>query len=581
MSRRQLTAVIVATAALLFSLVAPAVAADADPDPLAILSGRGLPESVGLGVDTITVNICGSTDASHNTETFTMTEIVDWANAEVAPHFALISGGRYTAVFTAGQEFQVAPFNDLIDDRACMDGSLDRTSTSNAMVMTRSAAGGGFGGPGRIAFRGSDIEDVSVGDLSVPARDSRRGFLIRGGSYLLPAITAHELGHTLHWPHSGSTLNNTPTDYDNQMDLMSGGGWNPGTEWNNGCSVGPGVTSGACEIVHTPAINRYAAGWIDAARIEMVMRPGVSLDLQGPEVLSGTAMALVPTADPNRYLTIDARPATGYDSVLAYAGVTVHEVDLGFDCSSPIPCFGADRRQQPAVPAIDTNAHVVPLGGSLTVAGVTISVTEATSGGYRVDFSGVPEGCALGLSPFTDLPSSSFAYDSVGCIRLLGITTGTSPTNYSPDQDVTREQMAAFIGRLWRALGQTCASPATPFTDVASSSFAFGDVACIFDLGVTTGVTATAYGPDGSVTREQMAAFLGRLWRALGNECSSEPAPFTDVAASSFAFADVACIFHLDITTGTSATTYDPSANVSREQMAAFIERFWRAAISA
>src|SRR5262245_27036544 len=48
--------------------------------------------------------------------------------------------------------------------------------------------------------------------------------------------------------------------------------------------------------------------------------------------------------------------------------------------------------------------------------------------------------------------------------------------------------------------------------------------------------------------------------------------PFTDVVA------DVFCpfvleIFYLGITTGTSPTTYDPTANVSRLQMAAFLSR--------
>src|SRR5215467_4631848 len=48
--------------------------------------------------------------------------------------------------------------------------------------------------------------------------------------------------------------------------------------------------------------------------------------------------------------------------------------------------------------------------------------------------------------------------------------------------------------------------------------------------------------------------------------------PFTDVAA------DVFCpfvleIFYLGITTGTTATTYDPASNVTRLQMAAFLSR--------
>ena len=48
--------------------------------------------------------------------------------------------------------------------------------------------------------------------------------------------------------------------------------------------------------------------------------------------------------------------------------------------------------------------------------------------------------------------------------------------------------------------------------------------------------------------------------------------PFTDVAADAFC-PFVLEIFYLGITTGTTATTYDPAANVSRLQMAAFLSR--------
>ena len=75
-----------------------------------------------------------------------------------------------------------------------------------------------------------------------------------------------------------------------------------------------------------------------------------------------------------------------------------------------------------------------------------------------------------------------------------------------------------------------------------------------------------------------MAAFIARTWRALGNDCPTTPDHgFTDVADTSFADADITCIKALDITTGTSATTYSPANPVTREQMAAFIARLIRA----
>ena len=48
--------------------------------------------------------------------------------------------------------------------------------------------------------------------------------------------------------------------------------------------------------------------------------------------------------------------------------------------------------------------------------------------------------------------------------------------------------------------------------------------------------------------------------------------PFTDVAADAFC-PFVLEIFYLGITTGTTATTYDPTGNVTRLQMAAFLSR--------
>ncbi len=124
-------------------------------------------------------------------------------------------------------------------------------------------------------------------------------------------------------------------------------------------------------------------------------------------------------------------------------------------------------------------------------------------------------GCPTASTPFTDI-AGSFAEADVACIYALGITTGTSATTYSPANFVTREQMAAFLARTWRALGQTCSTASTPFTDIAGS-FAEADVACIYALGITTGTSATTYSPANFVTREQMAAFLARTVRFYGD----------------------------------------------------------------
>ncbi len=116
--------------------------------------------------------------------------------------------------------------------------------------------------------------------------------------------------------------------------------------------------------------------------------------------------------------------------------------------------------------------------------------------------------------PFTDVSANPFA-DDIACIYNLGVTTGTSATTFSPQRDVTRQEMAAFLARLYRVVTATpCDTTPTPFTDVSANPFA-DDIACIYNLGVTTGTSATTFSPQRDVTRQEMAAFLARLYRVV------------------------------------------------------------------
>jgi hypothetical protein len=184
-------------------------------------------------------------------------------------------------------------------------------------------------------------------------------------------------------------------------------------------------------------------------------------------------------------------------------------------------------------------------------------------------------------NPFADVWTSSYAYESIGCIYALGITTGTSATTYSPQDDVTRQQMASFLARLYRVAKRADAPVVPPpFVDMsAGSATHWDDNARIYGLGVTTGTSAATYSPLDPVTRQQMASFLARLYRAVsGTNAPVVPVPFVDLGAGSAThWDDIARIYGLGVTTGTSPTTYSPSEHVTREQMAAFLARLYDA----
>ena len=191
--------------------------------------------------------------------------------------------------------------------------------------------------------------------------------------------------------------------------------------------------------------------------------------------------------------------------------------------------------------------------------------------------------------PFTDVDDDSFAYDDIALLYELAITQGTGSSSYSPGRSVDREQMAAFLARIWRLLAPVTPVPDGdyPFDDIDPSSFAYDDIHLIFELGITTGTGQSNYSPDDVVSREQMAAFLSRLHELLDPEGAAlatlaVPAPvgssypFGDVSPASFAYDHIARIHGLGITTGTSVSTYSPADVVSREQMAAFLARVYR-----
>jgi hypothetical protein len=67
-------------------------------------------------------------------------------------------------------------------------------------------------------------------------------------------------------------------------------------------------------------------------------------------------------------------------------------------------------------------------------------------------------------------------------------------------------------------------------------------------------------------------ALAGSLFAGTVGSMSAACGPFTDVASDAFCSL-VLEIFTIGITTGTTATTYDPTANVNRLQMAAFLSR--------
>ena len=139
---------------------------------------------------------------------------------------------------------------------------------------------------------------------------------------------------------------------------------------------------------------------------------------------------------------------------------------------------------------------------------------------------------------FTDIGDlSEESQMAIGQLKDLGITKGTSATTYSPADTVTRGQMALFVARLMDlmtpqadgAIGLSTttqygytpsdvedndkdADIGSPFTDLARATKEEWDaITNLYELGVASGISDTAYAPGADITRAAMAGFMSAV----------------------------------------------------------------------
>ena len=104
----------------------------------------------------------------------------------------------------------------------------------------------------------------------------------------------------------------------------------------------------------------------------------------------------------------------------------------------------------------------------------------------------------------------------VDCIKMYGITSGVTATTYEPTASVPRWQMALYLTRMAGPTQVTLGTGADQgFTDISGKSAEIQTaINQIKQLGVTVGKTATTFAPDDNVTREEMALFIQRMLHA-------------------------------------------------------------------
>jgi len=115
---------------------------------------------------------------------------------------------------------------------------------------------------------------------------------------------------------------------------------------------------------------------------------------------------------------------------------------------------------------------------------------------------------------FSDIPDTHWVFKYVQKMYDEGITTGYADGTYRPSENVNRAQMATFIIRA--LFGDTFSYTIDAhFSDVPDTHWAFKYVQKMYDEGITTGYADGTYRPSQNVSRAQMATFIGRAFLGM------------------------------------------------------------------
>jgi hypothetical protein len=181
----------------------------------------------------------------------------------------------------------------------------------------------------------------------------------------------------------------------------------------------------------------------------------------------------------------------------------------------------------------------------------------------------------LTTQTFADVTAASSFFDYINVLNSWKITTGCTPTQFCPNDLVTREQLSVLIIR--SMLGNTFTYTTTPyFTDVPAASVYFPFIQKLVDLGIAHGCTPTTFCPGNPVPRMDASVLVvrGKLESLFGDKFTYPTAPFfTDVPPTLPQFPYIQKMYELGLTSGCTATQFCPNNNLTRQEIAVFLTR--------
>ena len=175
---------------------------------------------------------------------------------------------------------------------------------------------------------------------------------------------------------------------------------------------------------------------------------------------------------------------------------------------------------------------------------------------------------------FTDVPANHWAQVAIQYVYDNGLMTGVSDTAFAPEATTTRAMIVSMLARME---GVTSAADAG-FADVAADDWYATAVNWAAANGIVNGISADTFAPNDPITREQLAAMLMNYaqWKGQDVSARADLSDYTD-QPSTWAEDVVSWAVAEGLLNGVTDDQLQPQGQATRAQVAAILERFLEA----
>ena len=180
-------------------------------------------------------------------------------------------------------------------------------------------------------------------------------------------------------------------------------------------------------------------------------------------------------------------------------------------------------------------------------------------------------------SKFIDIPYNKWYTDATLWCYEKGIISGTSGNTFSPDGKLTRAMFITILSRV-EGINPADYPYTGQFTDVADGTWYTNAVEWAYKESVTSGTGENIFSPNANVTREQLATFFfnySKLKNPSGDFSGANLSKFTDASSVSlWALESVQWAVAKGLISGTSPTTLSPKDYATRAQAALIFKNY-------